>query len=78
MLAYSVDADTIYAVPSEIADPARAARQLCSALDDCTPADRADLEERLGRKSQFAYVQRFVSQSATNASRRSISKASAS
>ncbi len=62
VLAFSVDVDTIYAVPSEIADPTTAARALCRALDDCTPADRADLEQRLGRRSQFTYVQRFASQ----------------
>jgi cell division protein FtsI (penicillin-binding protein 3) len=61
VLAYSVDVDTIYAVPSEIDDPKRAARELCRALEACDAADRADLEERLGRKTQFAYVARLVS-----------------
>ena len=61
VLAFSVDVDTVYAVPSEIADPAQAARELCRALDGCTAADRAELEEKLSRKSQFTYVQRFVS-----------------
>jgi len=64
VLAFSVDVDTIYAVPSDIADPKQAARDLCRALDDCTPAGRAELEEKLGRKSQFTYVQRFVSRPA--------------
>ncbi len=64
VLAFSVDVDTIYAVPSEIANPQQAARQLCRALDDCTAAFRADLEARLGRRSQFTYVQRFASQAA--------------
>jgi len=35
LLAYSVDADTIYAVPTDIADPVAAAALLCGALDDC-------------------------------------------
>jgi cell division protein FtsI (penicillin-binding protein 3) len=61
VLAYSVDVDSIYAVPSDIADPARAARELCRALDHCDAPARADLEERLGRKSAFTFVQRFVS-----------------
>jgi cell division protein FtsI (penicillin-binding protein 3) len=39
VLAYSVDADSIYAVPSEIQDPDRAARQLCHALQDCQARD---------------------------------------
>lgn len=61
VLAYSVDVDSVYAVPSEIADPKRAARELCAALDGCSAADRADLERRLDRKAAFAFVQRFVS-----------------
>lgn len=61
VLAYSVDVDSIYAVPSEIADPAGAARELCRALEHCDAAARADLEERLSRKSAFTFVQRFVS-----------------
>jgi len=64
VLAVSVDVDTIYAVPSDIDDPKQAARALCRALDDCSPPDRAELEEKLGRTSQFTYVQRFVSHAA--------------
>ena len=40
VLATSVDADTIYAVPTEIADPADAATKLCDALGDCDAKDR--------------------------------------
>lgn len=58
LLAYSVDADTIYAVPTEIADPARAASQLCDALDDCTPKTREELRDRLAQKRSFAFVRR--------------------
>ena len=54
VLAYSVDADTIYAVPSEIDDPAGTARALCGALDECLAADRNALERRLGRRRAFA------------------------
>jgi cell division protein FtsI (penicillin-binding protein 3) len=61
VLAYSVDVDSVYAVPSDIADPKQAAQALCRALDHCDAGDRRELEERLGRKSAFAYVQRFVS-----------------
>ncbi|HMD35855.1 MAG TPA: penicillin-binding protein [Vicinamibacterales bacterium] len=60
ILATSVDADTIYAVPSEIADPAAAARQLCLALGDCSDRERQLLVERLGHNRQFAYVRRQV------------------
>ncbi len=58
LLAYSVDADTIYAVPHEIADPARTAAALCGALDDCSTRDCAELAERLSGDKQFQYVKR--------------------
>ena len=45
LLAYSVDADTIYAVPSEVEDPARAASSLCRALDECAATYQAELAE---------------------------------
>jgi len=58
LLAYSVDADTIYAVPTEIADPVKTATALCDALDDCTSKNREELIERLSPKRSFAYVRR--------------------
>jgi cell division protein FtsI (penicillin-binding protein 3) len=61
VLATSVDADTIYAVPSEIERPEEAARKLCDALADCDAKDRQALAERLGQKKAFAYVRRQVS-----------------
>ncbi len=61
VLATSADADSIYAVPSEIDDADRAATQLCGALQDCTPKERKALAERLGRSKNFAYVRRQVS-----------------
>ena len=36
VLAYSVDADSIYAVPGEIDDPDKAALLLCEALEKCS------------------------------------------
>src|SRR5439155_18173155 len=60
VLATSVDADTIYAVPSEITEPARAAAKLCEALGDCADRDRQMLVERLGHQRAFAYVRRQV------------------
>jgi cell division protein FtsI (penicillin-binding protein 3) len=60
VLGYSVDADSIYAVPSEISNPARVASDVCAALDDCTARDRQILAERLGRRRPFAYVRRHV------------------
>ena len=47
VLATSVDADTIYAVPSAIGDEAAAVRKLCGAFGDCTAKERQDLVERL-------------------------------
>jgi cell division protein FtsI (penicillin-binding protein 3) len=61
VLAYSVDADSIYAVPTEIGDPPEAARALCGALGDCTAADRQALAERIRRGRAFVYVRRQVS-----------------
>ena len=60
VLAYSVDADSIYAVPTEIADPAKAAASLCGALGDCTLADRQALADRIRRGRAFVYVRRQV------------------
>lgn len=60
VLAYSVDADSIYAVPTEIADPARAATALCGALGDCSAADRHALADRIRRGRAFVYVRRQV------------------
>ncbi len=58
LLAYSVDADTIYAVPTEISDPEKTAAALCAALDDCTRKSREELTERLSQPRAFAYVKR--------------------
>jgi cell division protein FtsI (penicillin-binding protein 3) len=58
LLAYSVDADTIYAVPSEIGDSRAAAARLCGALSDCSRKERAALEERLSQRKAFVYVKR--------------------
>ena len=61
VLAYSVDADTIYAVPTDIEEPAKAAAALCGALADCTGKDRQALAERIRRGRAFVYVRRQVS-----------------
>ncbi len=61
VLAYSVDADTIYAVPTAIADPAAAASALCGALRDCALKERRALAERLGNGRAFVYVKRQAS-----------------
>lgn len=60
LLAYSVDADTVYAVPNEIENAAAAAAKLCRALDGCSKKEQASLTERLSKRGSFAYVRRRV------------------
>ena len=61
VLAYSVEADSIYAVPTEISDPDGAAAAICTALTDCGPDERKTLTERFARDRAFAYVRRQAS-----------------
>src|SRR5262245_9816302 len=61
VLATSVDADSIYAVPTEIADSRDAVDQLCRAFRDCTRKERQELVDRLNQERAFAYVRRQVS-----------------
>jgi cell division protein FtsI (penicillin-binding protein 3) len=59
VLATSVDADEIFAVPKVIQQPAATAAALCRALRGCTARERDVLTERLShRTSNFAYVRR--------------------
>ena len=64
LLAWSVDADTVYAVPTDIDDPAATAAALCDALDACDEAQRRVIERRLDRDRAFAYVDRKISPAA--------------
>jgi cell division protein FtsI/penicillin-binding protein 2 len=61
VLATSVDADSIYAVPSEIGNPDEVVRALCRAFRDCNARERQTLADRLRKQSAFAYVRRQVS-----------------
>ena len=61
VLAYSVDADTIAADPSNIADPEATARQVCQVLDGCDAEQRRAMAERMRRRGQFVYLARRVS-----------------
>ena len=61
LLAYSVDADSVFAVPSEISNPDETAAALCVALRDCTTKERAELTEKLSKRKPFAYVKRRIS-----------------
>ena len=58
VLAYSVDADTIYAVPTDITDSTATAAALCGALNDCTKKMRDELRDRLAQDRAFVYVRR--------------------
>jgi cell division protein FtsI (penicillin-binding protein 3) len=60
VMATSVDADTIIAVPNEIDDAADATAKLCAALGDCDAKERKAIAERLGKRRSFAYVRRQV------------------
>lgn len=62
ILATSVDADSIYAVPTDLGDVPSTVQNLCGALGDCTPKERQSLIDRLGHSRAFAYVRRQVSQ----------------
>ena len=61
VLAYSVDADTIAADPTEVGDPNQVAASVCGALDACTPQQRTTMAERLRSKLQFVYLARQIS-----------------
>jgi cell division protein FtsI (penicillin-binding protein 3) len=62
-LAYTVDEDTISADPSKLPDPRQAVARLCGALQDCTVAERAELERRLSRTSdEYEKVRDWVSE----------------
>src|SRR5262245_46714450 len=60
VLATSVDADTIYAVPSDLGNPAEVVDKLCAAFRDCQKKERQSLLERFNKKNQFAYVRRQI------------------
>ena len=61
VLAYSVEAASIYAVPTEISDPDASAAALCAVLSACGAGERQALAERIRRGRAFAYVRRQVS-----------------
>jgi cell division protein FtsI (penicillin-binding protein 3) len=60
VLAYSVDADSVYGVPSEIEDAGKTTSMLCAALTDCAQKEHAALTARLRQKRAFVYVRRRV------------------
>jgi cell division protein FtsI (penicillin-binding protein 3) len=60
VLAYSVDTDSVYGVPSEVADASKTASRLCGALTDCSAKEQQALAGRLRQKRAFVYVRRRV------------------
>ena len=62
ILAWSVPADSVYVVPSEIAeaDRPKVVSALCRSLSSCDPAFRASLAEKLRKKKAFAWVRRQI------------------
>ena len=79
VLATSVDADSIYAVPSAIEDPRSVIGALCTAFGDCTAKERESLVEKLGKTTASSRTSAGTSRrTRRSAWRRSTSKASAS
>ena len=60
VLAYSVDADSVYGVPSEIENADDTASKLCAALTDCASKELEAIAGRLRQKRAFVYVRRRV------------------
>ena len=60
VLAYSVDADTIVAVPADIERPVETTRLLCEVLE-CRDEQHDRILRRLDAENFFAYVERYVS-----------------
>ena len=56
VLAYSVDGDVIYAVPSDVREPAAVAAKLCQVLEGCDSAEQAAIEDRLHSRRDRAPV----------------------
>lgn len=60
VLAYSVDSDSVYGVPSEVVDPRKTAELLCRALADCSAKEVESVAGRLKQKRAFVFVRRRV------------------
>ena len=60
VLAFSVDADTIFANPIQNEEPERTAVLVCGALDKCDGAMRQAMVKSLRKRTQFVYLARKV------------------
>jgi cell division protein FtsI (penicillin-binding protein 3) len=71
LLAYNVDTDSVYAVPTFIDNAAATVAALCKALQECTPQERDLYISRInkrdeeGRQKQFAWLSRRISPAQT-------------
>ncbi|HNV02477.1 MAG TPA: penicillin-binding protein [Vicinamibacterales bacterium] len=62
LLATSVDATSICAIPKEIDDPGAVVAAVCATLGDCTAEERRLFAQRLGQKDRaFAFLRRQAS-----------------
>jgi cell division protein FtsI (penicillin-binding protein 3) len=61
LLAYSVDAESLWADPARVDDVEKTASAICRALDECSASDLRDLGQSLRRKARFAFLQRKLS-----------------
>ena len=61
LLAFSVDAESIFADPGEVEDPEATAAAVCGALEKCDAKERQAMARRLRGDGQFAYLERKVS-----------------
>ena len=59
VLATSAEGTAITADPSEVDDPMRTAAQLCAALHDCSPKERANFVTQLSRNKEFVWLRRW-------------------
>jgi len=69
VLARSVPADTIVATPKAIKEPTKTVSELCQALSDCTPSDRAELLAAFSTLASYALVRRSNAVSPSQAER---------
>lgn len=61
LLAYSVDAESLWADPAQVENIDETAARLCGALDDCAAPGLKRLAQNLRQKKRFVYLQRKLS-----------------
>jgi cell division protein FtsI (penicillin-binding protein 3) len=61
LLAYSVEAESLWADPAKVVGVESTAAAICRVLDECDGARSRELEQLLRRKGRFAYLERKLS-----------------